>query len=84
MKKVFLSLALCFAVCTTTTVMAQDNTKKSCDKAKTECTSKKDDKSCCSSKKSDNKTSDCTKKSDSSCCSKKEASADNTKSSGKK
>ncbi len=49
MRKVLLSLALIFAVCTTSSVMAQDANKAACPQ-KTECTKPCDkEKKCCKS-----------------------------------
>jgi len=72
MKKVFYSLLMVAALAVSTSVMANDETKKDGDcKAKTEKCDKKKDAACCDKKKDD---ASCDKKKDekkSGCCSEK-------------
>ena len=73
MKKIFCSLFMVAALVASTSVMANDDTKKESDcKAKTENCDKKKDATCCDKKKDG---ASCDKKKENACCDKKKENA---------
>ena len=82
MKKIFYSLFMVAALAVSTSVMANDDTKKEGDcKAKTEACEKKEKASCCDKKKE--KAASCSEKKDKASCP-TEKTAEESKSCGKK